>query len=168
MNRRHFAKRSLALCAVAFGATSLSAAQEIQSTPAKPAALELGKEIKIELESQPVTWRTHDYVLAAFHKVQFDFDPKTHRLTAKLDGMTVTFDDMNYEVSGAVFDSSGALLGAGRTDCKVARTWLGKALTAKSVLSLDFGISLDYPKAESFQLSISNRPVLTPDQWVEK
>lgn len=168
MNRRHFAKQSLTLCAVAFGATSLSAAQESSATTAKPAPLELGKEIKIQLESKPVTWKAHDYILARFHKVQFDLDPETHRLTAKLDGMTVTFDNVNYEVSGAVFADNGALLGAGRTDCKVARTWLGKALTAQLELSLDFGISLDYSKAESFQLSISDRAVLTPDQWVEK
>ena len=39
-------------------------------------------------------------------------------------------------------------------------------MSAQSI-RLDFGVSLDYTRTASFAVSISNRKVLTPDEWEE-
>jgi hypothetical protein len=47
----------------------------------------------------------------------------------------------------------------------VERIWLGKVLTSRIDLSLDFGISKAYADAKRFTLTLSQRQVLTPDDW---
>jgi hypothetical protein len=32
-------------------------------------------------------------------------------------------------------------------------------------ITLDFGVSLNYARATAFAVSISNRKVMTPDEW---
>jgi hypothetical protein len=49
--------------------------------------------------------------------------------------------------------------------CHVQRLWLGKVMTMAQRINLDFGRSLDYPKAASFMIAVSKRKVMTPDEW---
>jgi len=90
---------------------------------------------------------------------------KSNRLTAELQGGVTMFDDVDYDVSGAVFDAAGQLLGSARAQCKVQRAWAGKVAMKAQAVSLDFGVSLDYARAAAFAVCISNRKVLTPDDW---
>ena len=68
-------------------------------------------------------------------------------------------------IGGAVFGSDGQLLGTARAEQKVQRVWLGRTLQSSVTVTLDFGSSLDYADARTFQISISKRKVLTPDAW---
>jgi hypothetical protein len=43
--------------------------------------------------------------------------------------------------------------------------WAGGVETMAQTITLDFGVSLDYARAVAFVVSISNRKVLTPDEW---
>ena len=95
--------------------------------PSLSMKLEVGEKQAIELTTEPVTWRKHPVHLARFHSIQFSLDPEKHALKADLQGAVVTFDQVDYELSGAVFGADGKLLGAARAFCKVPRRWLGKA-----------------------------------------
>ncbi len=130
-------------------------------------ALAFGKPIEIDLRSTPMTWRDSPVHLLRFHSVRFALDEAAGALVAELKGATISFDNVDDEVSGAMLDEEGALLGAGRAVCKVPRDWLGLTSMSLRDLKLDFGTSLDYVTAQSFQLSISRRKVLTPDQWAK-
>ena len=57
------------------------------------------------------------------------------------------------------------MLGSARAQCKVRRMWAGGVKTMAQTITLDFGVSLDYARALAFVVSISNRKVLTPDEW---
>ena len=74
---------------------------------------------------------------------------------------------MDYDVSVAVFDATGKLLGAARSRCDVRRMWAGKMAQIAATIGLDFGVSLDYEHAAAFMVSISKRKVLTPDEWMK-
>ena len=127
--------------------------------------LELDKKLPLTLESSPVEWKNYTYHLVRLGSIQFALDKESGHLKAEIQGSTTSFDNVNYDVSAAVFDAKGALLGTARSECKVERVWLGNVLTSMQKLSLDFGKSLDYAQASQFTASISRRPVLTPDQW---
>jgi hypothetical protein len=43
--------------------------------------------------------------------------------------------------------------------------WAGGVKTMARTITLDFGVSLDYARAAAFAVGISNRKVLTPDDW---
>ncbi len=76
------------------------------------------------------------------------------------------FDDVDYDISGAVFDAAGQLLGSARAQCKVQRMWAGGGVERGArTITLDFGVSLDYAHASAFAVSVSNRRVLAPDAW---
>jgi hypothetical protein len=77
----------------------------------------------------------------------------------------IGFDNVDYDISGAVFDAAGQMLGTARAQCKVHRVWAGKVKMTAQTIRLDFGVSLDYACAAAFALSVSNRKVFTPDEW---
>ena len=127
--------------------------------------LELDQKISLSVNSHPVEWRSNTYHLVRLSSIQFTFDKPTGHLEAEIQAGVTTFADVNYDVSAAVFDASGTLLGTARTECKVECTWLGKVLITQAELALDFGNSLDYANATGFMVNISRRNVPTPDQW---
>jgi hypothetical protein len=127
--------------------------------------LELNKKLPLTLDSHPVEWKNYTYHLLRLGSIQFDLDKPTGHLKAEIQGSTTSFDQVDYDVSVAVFDANGALLGTAKSECKVERIWLGNTLTSVAKLDLDFGISLDYAQASQFTVGISRRTVLTPDQW---
>ena len=75
------------------------------------------------------------------------------------------FDNVDYDISAAVFDAAGQMLGSARAQCKVQRMWAGNVCRTGRTITLDFGISSDYTRAAAFAVSVSNRKVLTPDDW---
>ncbi len=131
----------------------------------RPLPLDFSQTNSISLQSTPVPWRGNDYHLLQFGKINFDLDRDTGHLTAELRGGATSFDNVDYDISAAVFGSQGQLLGTARAQQNVQRMWLGKTMLTFITVSLDFGSSLDYASAKKFQLSISNRKVLTPDDW---
>ena len=96
--------------------------------------------------------------------ITFDLD-KNDSLKADIQAGVTGFDDVDYDISGAVFDAAGQMLGTARAQCKVKRMWAGKVAMRAQTIRLDFGVSLDYTRAASFMISVSNRKVLTPDEW---
>jgi hypothetical protein len=121
----------------------------------------------ISLQSSPVSWRGYAYHLLQFGTIKFDLDldRDNGHLTAELRGGATSFDNVDYDISAAVFGSQGQLLGTARAQQTVERVWLGKTMQTSVTVTFDFGSSLDYAAAKKFQLSISNRKVLTPDDW---
>jgi len=86
-------------------------------------------------------------------------------LKADIQAGVTGFDDVDYDISGAVFDAAGQMLGTARAQCKVKRMWAGNVFMSPQTIRLDFGVSLDYTRAAAFAVSVSNRKVLTPDEW---
>lgn len=144
---------------------SKSKPQSAGASSARLRPLELGRKIPLNTESHPVQWKTNTYHLVKLGSVQFELDKDSSHLQAEIQASTTSFDNVDYDISTAVFDASGALLGTARTDCNVQRIWLGALLMSQPKLALDFGNSLDYGSASSFMISISRHKVLTPDQW---
>jgi hypothetical protein len=140
---------------------------EAEEKPPIPGAWEVvltSRELPIQAESAPVRWKGQEYRLVRLGEARFFQSPRG-RVTAELKGGTLTFDDVEYEVHAALFDAAGKLLGTAHTLCPVSRIWLGKPALTSTTLSLDFGISKAYARAEWFTVSITERDVLTPDQW---
>jgi hypothetical protein len=135
------------------------------SSTAGAIPLEFGKAIPIRVQSAPVTWRGNSFRLVSANSIRFDFDPASGRLKAELRAGLTTFDDVDYDISVAVFDVKGSLLGVARSECQVQRMWTGIVGVEARKVPFDFGISLDYAQARNFMLSISQRKVLTPDEW---
>jgi hypothetical protein len=127
--------------------------------------LQFGGWIPISIQSDGVEWKGYVYHLVTLGSIRFVLEPKTDRLSAEIQAGLTTFDDVDYDISGAVFDSAGQMLGVARADCQVQREWLGKVLQTRQTINLDFGRSLDYAHATSFMLTVSKRKVLTPDDW---
>lgn len=139
---------------------------EDRATPsARPTPFEFGQPIPVTVESSGVEWKGHTYHLLRLNAVQFDLDRQTGLLKAEVKAGVTTFDDVSYDISAAVFDSAGHLLGTARTAYKVDRLWLGTLMMTAQAINLDFGTSLDYERAATFMISISKRKVLTPDAW---
>jgi hypothetical protein len=159
------------LCvALAFSALSQpkSKSQIAESSQANVLPLEFGRKLLLSLQSHPVEWRSNTYRLVSLGSIRFELDRETGRLKADVQGSTTSFDDVNYDVSAAVFNASGTLLGTARSECKVQRVWLGNVLTTQITLTLDFGSSLDYASAAGYAVNINRRKVLTPDEWQGK
>jgi hypothetical protein len=126
--------------------------------------LTMGASIPLAVQSAGVEWKGNTFHLVRLGSICFDLD-KSSRLTAEIQAGVTMFDDVDYDISGAVFDAAGQLLGSARAQCKVQRMWAGTVFSMAQTIRLDFGISLDYARAAAFAVSISNRKVLTPDEW---
>jgi hypothetical protein len=158
------AMASLGLVFVALGQPKPKPANA-ETPTSRPLPLELDQRIPLAVDSHAVEWRSNTYHLVRLSSIQFTLDKPTGHLQAEVQAGVTSFDDVNYDISAAVFDADGTLLGTARTECKVERTWLGKVLLTHAKLALDFGSSLDYADATSFMVNISRCNVLTPDQW---
>jgi hypothetical protein len=126
--------------------------------------LKQGSSIPLAVQSAGVEWKGDTFHLVQLGSIRFDLD-KSDRLTAEIQGGVTMFDDVDYDISGVVFDAAGQLLGSARAQCKVRRMWAGGVETMAQTITLDFGVSLDYARAAAFAVGISNRKVLTPDDW---
>ncbi|HTI73038.1 MAG TPA: hypothetical protein VMF06_23895 [Candidatus Limnocylindria bacterium] len=127
--------------------------------------MQFERPIPLKVQSPGVEWRGQTYHLVSLGSIQFELDQKTGHLQAAARAGITTFDKVDYDISAAVLDAAGELLGTARAQCNVERNWLGQVLNLGQTISLDFGVSLDYAKAASFMVSVSKRPVLTPDDW---
>jgi hypothetical protein len=131
----------------------------------KGVAINWDKPIEFRLDSHGVEWRGNRYHLVQLGTMEFHLDKESGALKGEIKGAYHSFDDVDYEISAAVFDRDDALLGVAKTNLHVPRIWLGKIMMTSVKLDLDFGASLDYERAASFKVAISKRKVLTPDQW---
>ncbi|GEM_PF-5255552 len=147
--------------ALVFGSRTRAA----ENSPSRALPLEFDRSIPLSLQSAPVQWHGSAYHLLQLGSIRFTLDRETGRLTAEVKGGVTSFDNVDYIVGAAVFGGDGQLLGTARAEQKIQRDWLGKVLQSSATVTLDFGSSLDYANAKTFQLSISNRKVLTPDDW---
>jgi hypothetical protein len=164
--RRTLSRRQL--CSLA-PAAALGAAGAVHAEPERAASpgavpLALDRQLDLRVESQGIRWREYTYHLVRLNRARFHLDERS-RLTAVLTGGLTTFDDVDYDVHVAVFDAVGDLLGTARTACPVERIWLGKVITSRVELKLDFGISHAFANARTFTVAITDRKVLTPDDW---
>ena len=126
--------------------------------------LKLGSSIPLAVQSPGVAWKSNTFHLVRLNSIRFDLD-KNASLKADIQAGLTEFDDVDYDVSGAVFDAAGQMLGTARAQCKVKAMWAGKVSRTAQTIRLDFGVSLDYTRAAAFAVSVSNRKVLTPDEW---
>jgi len=126
--------------------------------------LKLGSPIPLAVRSASVAWRGDTYHLVHLGSIRFDLD-KNACLKADIQAGLTEFDDVDYDISSAVFDAAGQMLGTARVQCKVKRMWAGNVFMSPQTIRLDFGVSLDYTRAAAFAVSVSNRKVLTPDEW---
>jgi hypothetical protein len=143
-------------------------AEKRAGSPGPAIPLKFGRSIPLAVQSAGVEWRGNTYHLLGLGSIQFNLDKRTSRLKAEIAAGVTGFDDVNYDVSAAVFDATGALLGAARTRCRVHSMWAGMVASGPQTIDLDFGVSLDYANAATFMVSISKRKVMTPDQWPKK
>jgi hypothetical protein len=134
-------------------------------SPGPAIRLKFGSPIPLSVRSAGVEWRGNTYHLLGLGSIRFNLDKRTSRLKAEIAAGVTGFDDVDYDVSAAVFDATGALLGAARSRCSVHRMWAGMVASGPQTIDLDFGVSLDYTRAATFMVSISKRKVLTPDEW---
>ncbi len=118
--------------------------------------LKLGSSIPLGVQSPGVSWRGDTYHLVRLGSITFDLD-KNDSLKADIQAGLTSFDDVDYDISGAVFDGAGQMLGTARAQCKVQRGWIGNVIRTAQTIRLDFGVSLDYTRAASFAVSVSNR-----------
>jgi hypothetical protein len=162
--------RRLALLSLAAPpAAALAAEPQKAAAPSPPGALpfQLHRDVPIEVRSKGVEWKGQTIHLVQLHHAMFQLSARA-RLTGKLRGRIITFDEVDYDVHAAVFDASGALLGTARALLPVERIWLGKVLSSEAEVDLDFGISDGYHSAKSFTVAVSQRRVLTPEEWVKE
>lgn len=151
---------------IAGPAQSQSAANDQKSAPVRTIPLELGRSIPLKVQSSGVEWAGQKLHLLTLNSIQFELDKQTNHLKAEIQAEGMSFENVDYDISVAVFDAAGELLGTARTQCQLQRVWKGTFKHGlKRTISLDFGSSLGYPRATTFMVSISNRKVLTPDEW---
>jgi hypothetical protein len=150
---------------IAAPAPPLNGTKKPAASPTLAIPLKLGRSIPLGIQSSGVEWRGNTYHLVGLGSIQFELDKQTSRLKADVKAGVTAFDDVDYDVSAAVFDATGKLLGAARSRCGVQRDWAGKVAATCTTVNLDFGVSLDYAQAASFMVSISKRKVLTPADW---
>ena len=158
------------LSVLAVGGLLGLAANEPEQTERRPVAvmnlvpLKLGSPIPLAIQSPGVAWKGNTFHLVRLGSITFDLD-KNDSLKADIQAGVTSFDDVDYDISGAVFDAAGHMLGTARAQCKVQRMWAGEVEVSAQTIRLDFGVSLDYTRAAAFAVSVSNRKVLTPDEW---
>ena len=146
-------------------ATPQKEATKPEASPCRAIPFKLERSIPLAIQSSGVEWRGNTYHLLSLGSIRFDLDKQTSRLKAEIRAGVASFDDVDYDVSAAVFDATGKLLGATRSRCNVRRMWAGRMEHYGQQIALDFGVSLDYAQAATFMVSISKRKVLTPDDW---
>ncbi len=168
MDRRIFGIASFAACAMpALQTPTIGHNHEASKTqsPAGSQELRFDEAVDLELKSTPVKWQGRNIHLLSLDKFTFSLDSKSSRLTVNTTGSLLTFDNVDYTIGVAVFAADGSMLGSSMTVCNVPRIWLGIYGQQPVDLTLDFGISNNYAHASKFQACISDRTVLTPDQW---
>ena len=168
MYRRTFALGSIAACTMPVFQTSTNGHDHATSAAPSPAVSQefrFDEAVDFELKSTPVKWQGGQIHLLSLNRFTFSWDAKTCWLTANAKGKLFTFDNVDYTVGVAVFAADGSMLGSATVECHVPRIWLGVYGQQPVDLALDFGISNNYSHAAKFQACISDRTVLTPDQW---
>jgi hypothetical protein len=169
------AKRSVLATAVVLAAGVLALMPRLLTAQPSPDApptgivtnlipVKLGSSIPLAVQSAGVVWRGYTCHLVRLGSIKFELD-NNNSLKADIQAGVTMFDDVDYDISGAVFDATGQMLGSARAQCKVERMWVGEVRVSAQTIRLDFGVSLDYTRAAFFMVSISNRKVLTPDEW---
>jgi hypothetical protein len=156
-------RRAVLAAAAAPALASASASADAAPSGAFPLQF-AGQPIRLDVKSAPVRWREHSYHLVSVGQASFLLSAR-HHLTGVLKAGITTFDSVDYEVHAALYDAAGRLLGTARALCPVERVWLGKVLNSSRELQLDFGINDAYERAKWFSVSITERQVVTPDQW---
>ena len=152
--------------AILLAAASGPPVGEISNRTAVATPMKMGEKIPLSMTSPAVEWKQNTFHLVRLGSIAFTLDEATGHLKAEVESATTSFDDVVYDVSAAVFDEAGQLLGTARAQVKVQRVWLGKVFAmSHEPLSLDFGLSLDYSRAKTFMIGINKRKVLTPDDW---
>src|SRR3954469_25558583 len=125
-------KTILLMCLAVLGMTLGASAATAQIN------LRLGEDVAVDVRSGPVRWKNNDYHLVRLGSARFDL-AEPSRLKAELQAGVTSFDEVDYEISCAVFDGDGNLLGVARAPCHVERMWLGRLLNSERKLILDFG-----------------------------
>jgi hypothetical protein len=128
-------------------------------------SLQFETPIPVTVESDGIEWKGYSYHLVRLGSIRFGIDKNNEHLTAEIQAGITSFDDIDYDISAAVFNATGQMLGVARTQCHVDRLWLGNVLTTSQTIALDFGRSLNYANASAFMLTVSKRKVLTPNEW---
>jgi hypothetical protein len=164
VNRREFG--AAALGAAVVGAAAAGSAEEPKpETSSGRLAFAAGRLIEFRVVPPGVEWGGGTSYPLQLGGIEFSLGREAGTLTAEVRGMENTFVEMRYDVSAAVFDEGGRPLGAARSVCEVPEFFKGASLTRGKTIPLDFGTSLDFVKAKTFEVAVSNRRVLTPDRW---
>jgi len=107
------------LSALAVGALLGLAANEPEQTERRAVAvpnlvpLRLGSPIPLAVRSASVAWRGDTYHLVHLGSIRFDLD-KNACLKADIQAGVTEFDNVDYDISAAVFDAAGQMLGTAR------------------------------------------------------
>ena len=120
-----------------------------------------GKEVKIGLSSSPVKVNDTDLHLIFIGSGTFRLD-KESRLTAVLKAGVAQYAKVEYQISAAVFDAAGALLGAAGHKEAVEYIREGRWPTVAREIGLDFGVSKAFKDAAFVVVAISDRDVPKP------
>jgi len=75
--------------------------------------LKLGSSIPLAVQSPGVAWKGNTFQLVRLNSIRFDL-AKNDVLNADIQAGLTEFDDVDYDVSGAVFDAAGQMLGTAR------------------------------------------------------
>ena len=157
VNRREFGKNGVIAAGVLAGSISATKTSGAADKPLQaPISLVLGESIKVSVRAPEVKIRGESRCPVSLSRIRFAFDHATNRLTAKVTAGMLMFDNVNYDVSGVVYDADGALLGVARVVCEIRREILRVVLAVTQELVLDFGRSRRYSEAKSFQLCLSD------------
>jgi hypothetical protein len=84
--------------------------------------LRLGSSIPLAVQSAGVAWKGSTFHLVRLGSITFDLD-QNDCLKADIQAGLTGFDNVDYDISGAVFDAAGQMLGSARAPCKVQRLW---------------------------------------------
>ncbi len=162
-------KLAFALCClltavVLPGSPSLAGDAPLAATdrPARIRPVEWNRTIPIQMESTGVAVDGTLRHLVHLGSIHFERDPASHRLTATVQAGLTCSDNVEHEISAAVLDENGELLGTARITCRVETLILGRVVTTSRKLELDFGTSLDYPRVTRFALSVNKARIVNP------
>src|SRR4051794_5043016 len=96
------------------------------SRPNNLISLQFESSIPLTIQSDGVEWKGFSYHLVSLGSVRFHLDEKTEHLSAEIQAGVTTFDEVDYNISAAVFDAEDRMLGVARAQCHVQREWLGR------------------------------------------
>ena len=83
-----------------------------EASPVSSIPFRLERPIPLAVQSAGVEWHGNTYHLVSIGSIQFELDKQTSRLKAEIKAGVTGFDNVDYDVSVAVFDATGRLLGA--------------------------------------------------------